>query len=38
MKREFTRICCMQLKLLNVTKYNVVYENNNGPSTKFCEI
>ena len=22
MKRDFTRICCMQLKLLNATKYN----------------
>ena len=23
MKREFVRICCMHLKLLNATKYNV---------------
>ena len=23
MKREFIRICCMQLKLLNAFKYNV---------------
>ena len=23
MKQEFTRICCMQLKLVNAIKYNV---------------
>ena len=31
MKREFTRICCRQLKLLNAAKYNMEsqmsYEN-----------
>ena len=25
MKREFTRICCKQLKLLNAVKYNTVF-------------
>ena len=39
MKREFTSVCCMQLKLLNASKYNVEswmrYENKCTPAQNF---
>ena len=43
MKIEFTRICCMKLKLLNTVKYNVESGIRHEKqimdiSRKFCEI